>query len=98
MIHNYLSKPNTELLNLPQVIKEIESRIEDQESHIKIAHMTFINLLESYQQTTMNTNIYVGDFKRLWYSLMYDLVEEMSSEELPMSDRFMNVPNRVWIN
>ena len=98
MIHNYLSKPNTELLNLPQVIQEIESRIEDQESHIKIAHMTFIDLLEAYQQTTMNTNMYVGDFKRLWYSLMYDFVENMSSEELPMSDRFMNVPNRVWIN
>jgi len=98
MIHKYLSKQNYELIDLSTVIDEIESDIENQETHIKLAHMTFVDLLEAYQHTTMNTTMYIGDFKRLWYSLMSDLVTEMSTEKLPLSDRFMNIPNRVWVN
>lgn len=98
MIHKYLSKQNYELIDLSTVIDEIERNIENQEAHIKLAHMTFVDLLESYQHATMTTTMYIGDFKRLWYSLMSDLVTEMSTEQLPLSDRFMNIPNRVWVN
>jgi len=98
MIHKYLTKQNTELLKLSVVIDEITRDIDNQDSHIKLAHMAFVELLESYKYNTMDDTMSVGDFKTIWYSIIFDLMGESSNEHLPLSDRFMNVPNKVWVN
>ena len=95
MIHHYLSKQNTELVNLPDVIKEIENVIDEQPAHIRLAYMAFITMLESYQTQTLTNSMYIGDFKKLWYNMMY---EPSENDEFPTSDGFMNLENKTWIN
>jgi hypothetical protein len=99
MIHKYLNLPNYELLSISDVVEEIQKNVAiEQEQHIVFIQETFLDLLQAFQKVTTNDSMFVGDFKRLWYSFMMDIAEESASEILPLSDRFMNLPNKVWIN
>lgn len=99
MIHKYLNLPNYELLTISDVVEEIQRNVAiEQEQHIVFIQETFLDLLQMYQRAATTDSMYVGDFKKLWYSFMLDIAEENASELLPLSDRFMNLPNKVWIN
>lgn len=105
MMYKYLYMNSSTIVNINDIINDIEVMLEKDDEAIDdytyYAHFKMILILDGIRTSTSATSVPVSVLQIIWDKVLDNIEKEQEvdkSYDTVDYRRFMNLPNKVWIN